>query len=83
MQAEVDAENAAKAAQKEQEEAEGEGSEGESEGQSEGTLTDPNTGEVVKMPTEEEVEAEEDSGILGGYESPLLGDGSGAPSGEE
>lgn len=83
MQAEVDAENAAKAAQKDQEEAEGEGSEGESEGQPEGTLTDPNTGEVVKMPTEEEVEAEEDSGILGGYESPLLGDGSGAPSGEE
>lgn len=33
---------------------------------------DPNTGETVKMPTEEEVEAEGDSGPLDDYESPIL-----------
>jgi len=49
--------------------------EGEEEEQPEGTLTDPNTGEVVTMPTEEEVEAMEDDGFLGGYESPILGEG--------
>ncbi len=76
MQDEVDAENAAK----EQPEDEGEGEEGgdgeEPEGEEpvpEGVLTDPNTGEKVKMPTEEDLEGQEDEGVLGGIESPLLG----------
>ena len=44
----------------------------------EGTLVDPNTGETVKMPTEEEVQAEGDDGFLGGYESPILPGGGGS-----
>ncbi len=42
----------------------------------EGTLVDPNTGEVVKMPTEEEAAADEVSGPVDDYDSPILsGDG--------
>ena len=77
MQAEVDAENAAKNQNEDSEEGEErqEGEEGEDEeAVPEGTLTDPNTGEQVKMPTEEDLAGEEDNGILGGIESPLLGD---------
>ena len=77
MQEEVEAENAAKAQQEEEGE-DGEGENGEEnpdeeEANPEGTLVDPNTGEVVKMPTEEDLENQEDTGILGGIESPLLG----------
>ena len=74
MVAEVEAEAAAK--QEAEAEAEEEGSaEDTTEGQPEGTLIDPNTGETVTMPTQEEVDAMEDDGILGGYDSPILGDG--------
>ena len=77
MQDEVDAENAAKAEQQADQEGEEGGQEGENpEGEEpvqEGVLTDPNTGEQVKMPTEEEVEQEEDIGFLNGIISPLLG----------
>ena len=72
MKAEVEAEQAAAAEQEAEEEAKEDETPVE-----EGTLVDPNTGETVKMPTEEEVEADGDSGPLDGYESPLLpGDGS-------
>lgn len=77
MQDEVDAENAAKARQQADQEGEEGGQEGENpEGEEpipEGVLTDPNTGEQVKMPTEEEVEEEGDTGFLNGIVSPLLG----------
>lgn len=77
MQDEVDAENAAKAEQQTEQEGEEGGQEGEEpEGEEpipEGVLTDPNTGEQVKMPTEEEVEEEGDTGFLNGIVSPLLG----------
>ena len=82
MQDEVDAENAAK------EEAAGE-TEDQEQGENqddelpEGTLVDPNTGEVVTMPTEEEVESEDDGDIMGGIDSPILpADGSGTDTGE-
>lgn len=78
MQDEVDAENAAKAEQQAEQEGEESGQEGEDpegeEPESEGVLTDPNTGEQVRMPTEEEVEEEGDTGFLNGIVSPLLGD---------
>lgn len=67
MKEEVAAEEAARAEQ----EAEEEETEEETPIE-EGTLVDPNTGETVKMPTEEEVEAEGDSGPLDDYESPIL-----------
>ena len=67
MKDEVAAEEAAKA----EENAEEEAAEDETPAE-EGTLVDPNTGETVKMPTEEEVEAEGDSGPLDDYESPIL-----------
>ncbi len=77
MQDEVDAENAAKAEQQAEQEGEESGQEGEDpegeEPESEGVLTDPNTGEQVRMPTEEEVEEEGDTGFLNGIVSPLLG----------
>ncbi len=73
MQDEVDAENVAK----EQSEDEGEDEDREEpedeEPVPEGVLTDPNTGEQVKMPTEKDLEGQEDEGVLGGIESPLLG----------
>ena len=72
MQDEVDAENAAKAQPEEEEGQEGEPPE-EEEPIPEGILTDPNTGEQVKMPTEEEIEQEGDTGFLNGIISPLLG----------
>lgn len=72
MQDEVDAENAAKAQPEEEEGQEGEPPE-EEEPIPEGVLTDPNTGEQVKMPTEEEIEQEGDTGFLNGIISPLLG----------
>mgnify|MGYP002512963145 CR=1 FL=1 len=76
MKDEVAAEKAAEA-EKETEEGGEEGQEGENpEGENanpEGTLVDPNTGEVVTMPTEEDLANQEDNGILGGIESPLLG----------
>lgn len=75
MQDEVDAENAAK--EQPEDEGEGEGEDGkdpeDEEPVPEGVLTDPNTGEQVKMPTEEDLEGQEDEGVLGGIESPLLG----------
>lgn len=75
MQDEVDAENAAK--EQSEDEGEGESEEGEEpegeESAPEGVLTDPNTGEQVKMPTEKDLEGQEDEGPLGGIESPLLG----------
>ncbi len=75
MQDEVDAENAAK--EQSENEGEGESEEGEEpegeESAPEGVLTDPNTGEQVKMPTEKDLEGQEDEGPLGGIESPLLG----------
>ena len=43
-------------------------------------LMDPNTGETVKMPTEEEVEAEGDTGDLNGYESPILPEDGSTPA---
>ena len=67
MKEEVAAEEAARAEQEAEEEATEEETPIE-----EGTLVDPNTGETVKMPTEEEVEAEGDSGPLDHYESPIL-----------
>ncbi len=67
MKDEVAAEEAARAEQEAEEEATEEETPVE-----EGTLVDPNTGETVKMPTEEEVEAEGDSGPLDDYESPIL-----------
>lgn len=67
MKEEVAAEEAAQAEQEAEEEATEEETPIE-----EGTLVDPNTGETVKMPTEEEVEAEGDSGPLDDYESPIL-----------
>lgn len=67
MKEEVAAEEAARAEQEAEEEATEEETPIE-----EGTLVDPNTGETVKMPTEEEVEAEGDSGPLDDYESPIL-----------
>lgn len=67
MKEEVAAEEAARAEQEAEEEATEEETSVE-----EGTLVDPNTGETVKMPTEEEVEAEGDSGPLDDYESPIL-----------
>ena len=67
MKEEVAAEEAARAEQEAEEEATEEKTPIE-----EGTLVDPNTGETVKMPTEEEVEAEGDSGPLDDYESPIL-----------
>lgn len=72
MQEEVDAENAAKAEQ----EAQNAPAEEEEEDTipEEGTLVDPNTGETVKMPTEEELEGTEEEGILDGVDSPLLSD---------
>ena len=67
MKEEVAAEESARAEQEAEEEATEEETPIE-----EGTLVDPNTGETVKMPTEEEVEAEGDSGPLDDYESPIL-----------
>ena len=67
MKEEVAAEEAARAEQEAEEEATEEETPIE-----EGTLVDPNTGETVKMPTEEDVEAEGDSGPLDDYESPIL-----------
>lgn len=69
MQDEVDAENAAK-----EEEATEEGTAEEQEEElPEGTLVDPNTGETVTMPTEEEVAQEEDTGeIPSGIENSIL-----------
>ncbi len=67
MKEEVAAEEAARAEQEAEEEATEEETPVEK-----GTLVDPNTGETVKMPTEEEVEAEGDSGPLDDYESPIL-----------
>ncbi len=71
MLEEVQAEAEAEASQ----EGEGQEEEPEEDTQPEGTLVDPNTGETVTMPTQEEVEAMEDDGFLGGYESPILGEG--------
>ncbi len=82
MQDEVDAENAAKeeAAGETEDQEQGENQEDELP---EGTLVDPNTGEVVTMPTEEEVESEDDGDIMGGIDSPILpADGSGTDTGE-
>lgn len=77
MKDEVEAENAAKAEQEGGQEDGETGQEGENpEGEDtvpEGFLIDPNTGEQVKMPTEEELEGREDDGFLGGIESPLFG----------
>ena len=75
MREEVEAENAAKAEQEDGQEGGGTGEEGEEPEEDtlpEGYLTDPNTGEQVKMPTEEEVQSREEDGILGGIESPLF-----------
>ena len=50
----------------------------------EGTLIDPNTGETVTMPTEEELESEDAGDMMGGIDSPILpADGSEADTGEE
>lgn len=75
MKDEVAAEEAARAEQ----EAEEEATEDETPVE-EGTLVDPNTGETVKMPTEEEVEAEGDSGPLDDYESPILPEDGSSPA---
>lgn len=75
MKDEVAAEEAARAEQ----EAEEEETEEETPVE-EGTLVDPNTGETVKMPTEEEVEAEGDSGPLDDYESPILPEDGSSPA---
>lgn len=72
MQAEVDAEEAARKEQESQGDLEDSGDE-EGSRAPEGTLVDPNTGEVVKMPTEEELAQEEDNGLLNGIGSPILG----------
>lgn len=69
MKAEVEAEKAEQEAQKGEED---QGDQGEDTKPEEGTLTDPITGETVKMPTEEEVEAEGDNGDLNGLTSPIL-----------
>ncbi len=72
MKDEVEAEQAAKAEAAETSEETTE----EETTTEEGTLVDPNTGEVVKMPTEEEAAADEDSGPVDDYDSPILsGDG--------
>jgi stage V sporulation protein D (sporulation-specific penicillin-binding protein) len=71
MQAEVDAENAAKAEQAAQEAEEED--EDDTVQTPEGTLVDPNTGEVVTMPTEDD--DDDEGGILNGIESPILGEG--------
>lgn len=75
MKDEVAAEEAARAEQEAEEEATEEETPVE-----EGTLVDPNTGETVKMPTEEEVEAEGDSGPLDDYESPILPEDGSSPA---
>ena len=75
MKDEVAAEEAARAEQEAEEEATEEKTPVE-----EGTLVDPNTGETVKMPTEEEVEAEGDSGPLDDYESPILPEDGSSPA---
>ena len=72
MQDEVDAENAAKEeaeGAQEGEDAEG----GEEEELPEGTLIDPNTGETVVMPTEEDLADEEGGEIPDSIGSPILG----------
>ena len=82
MQDEVDAQ---KAAEEESGSAE-EGTEEETaeEELPEGTLIDPNTGETVTMPTEEELESEDAGDMMGGIDSPILPvDGSEADTGEE
>lgn len=82
MQDEVDAQ---KAAEEESGSAE-EGTEEETaeEELPEGTLIDPNTGETVTMPTEEELESEDAGDMMGGIDSPILpADGSEADTGEE
>ena len=82
MQDEVDAQ---KAAEEESGSTE-EGTEEETaeEELPEGTLIDPNTGETVTMPTEEELESEDAGDIMGGIDSPILpADGSEADTGEE
>lgn len=82
MQDEVDAQKAA-------EEESGSTEEGTEEGTAEeelpeGTLIDPNTGETVTMPTEEELESEDAGDMMGGIDSPILpADGSEADTGEE
>ena len=71
MQDEVDAENAAK--EEEEGGQEGEDAEGgEEEELPEGTLIDPNTGETVTMPTEEDLADEEGGEIPDGIDSPIL-----------
>ena len=82
MQDEVDAQ---KAAEEESGSTE-EGTEEETaeEELPEGTLIDPNTGETVTMPTEEELESEDAGDMMGGIDSPILpADGSEADTGEE
>ena len=71
MQDEVDAQNAAAEEAETEEDGEGETDE-DTEELPEGTLVDPNTGESVTMPTEEEAAAAEEEGILGGITSPIL-----------
>lgn len=82
MQDEVDAQ---KAAEEESGSTE-EGTEEETaeEELPEGTLIDPNTGETVTMPTEEELESEDAGDMMGGIDSPILpADGGEADTGEE
>lgn len=82
MQDEVDAQ---KAAEEESGSTE-EGTEEETaeEELPEGTLIDPNTGETVTMPTEEDLESEDAGDMMGGIDSPILpADGSEADTGEE
>lgn len=82
MQDEVDAQ---KAAEEESGSTE-EGTEEETaeEELPEGTLIDPNTGETITMPTEEELESEDAGDMMGGIDSPILpADGSEADTGEE
>lgn len=82
MQDEVDAQ---KAAEEESGSTE-EGTEEETaeEELPEGTLIDPNTGETVTMPTEEELESEDAGDMMGGIDSPILpADGSEADTGKE
>lgn len=69
MKAEVEAEKAEEEAQKGEED---QGDQGEDTKPEEGTLVDPITGEIVTMPTEEQVEAEGDNGDLNGLTSPIL-----------
>ena len=69
MQDEVDAQN--EAAEEESEETR-ESEEETEEELPEGTLVDPNTGETVTMPTEEEAAAAEEEGIMNGVTSPIL-----------